>query len=324
MNRANACMNCGNLLDPATGACRVCGWAPVAAYPPPAYYPPRPASRGFPWWVLILLLILMCILCCCCSLAASAIIASQQFQRIEIPGLPEIPIPPIPEESLPFDLPEMPELPELPFPPDVQLPPLDEPFEPSYSANQLLLDYRDEWTLADLHAYTTDFFQQGAWMIGVKQPGVLVAAMPPPQPEAWQSNYAVSVDISVNSPFDTAGILCQVQDENNYYQVSFRNDQYAVAKVLNGELIPLTDPYWQTSQFIPPGGLMAGASVSVACMGSGIGVSVEGLGEAPMISDPDDSFTSGAVAVFAQGEDQVTGLYYSLAEFKNFMVESMQ
>lgn len=343
---APQCMNCGNPLEPGAAVCRYCG-RPVAAaaapnpppaqpyppYAPPVYAPARPAAGRFPWWALILGCGCLCILCVCVALAAGGIFAANQASGMDVsdfenlPFLTEMPISPI--------LTEMPGLEDLPFATAIPLP-FDGESEPDSalispednpaadSAGGLWLDYRSQWEVADTHQYLTDISQQGDWSIGIKVPEISVAVYPPIQPDAWSANYVITVDMSSLAPGQIAGIRCQVQDESNYYQVVFRDLQYAVGSVVDGELTPLTDPYWQTSQFIGAGGLMGGANVSVTCAGSDIGLSIEGLGEFPLISDPAASFTSGAVALFAEAADQATSLFYSKAFFSNFTIEEIQ
>lgn len=187
----------------------------------------------------------------------------------------------------------------------------------------LLLDYSDQWQVEDTDQYRTDISQRGDWAIGVKQTDITVAVIPPGQAAAGAENVLITMDVSTSAADQIAGVRCQVQDEKNYYQISFKNKQFAVGRVVDGELTPLTEPYWKDSQFIGSEGMPGGANVMVTCQGSSIGVSIEGMGEIPLVSDPDDRFQSGQLALFAAPAGEMTDEFFSFAIFNNLTIETL-
>ena len=136
----------------------------------------------------------------------------------------------------------------------------------------------------------------------------------------------IDVDVTkINGPDDNRfGVLCRYQDEKNYYQVSLKNNQFAIGMVVDGKLTPLTEPYWKDSQFIGADGLPGGANVTVTCQGSSIGLSIEGMGEIPLLSDPENHFQHGKVALFAAPAENITDEFYSFVAFNNLTIEIIQ
>ena len=195
--------------------------------------------------------------------------------------------------------------------------------EEPVSTEDILLDYSDQWQVEDTDQYRTDISQRGDWAIGVKQADMSVAVISPGQAAAGVENVLITMDVATSATDQIAGVRCQVQDEKNYYQVSFKNKQFAVGRIVDGQLTPLTEPYWKDSQFISSEGMPGGANITVTCQGSSIGVSIEGMGEMPLVSDPDDSFQSGQIALFAAPADQMTDEFFSFAVFNNLTIETL-
>ncbi len=191
----------------------------------------------------------------------------------------------------------------------------------SAATEDILLDYSDQWQVEDTDQYRTDISQRGDWAIGVKQDALSAAVIPPGQATGRSGNVLITMDVSTGAADQIAGVRCQVQDERNYYQVSFKNNQFAVGRVVDGVLTPLTEPYWKDSQFMEPDGMTGGANVTVTCQGSSIGVSIEGMGEIPLVSDPDDRFQKGQIALFAAPAEKMTDEFFSFAIFNNLTIE---
>ncbi len=189
--------------------------------------------------------------------------------------------------------------------------------------NAILLNYSDQWQVEDTDQYRTDISQRGDWAIGVKEADMSVAVIPPGQASTGVANVLITMDVATSAVDQIAGVRCQVQDEKNYYQVSFKNKQFAVGRIVDGKLTPLTEPYWKNSQFIGSEGMPGGANVTVTCQGSNIGVSIEGMGEIPLVSDPDDRFQKGKIALFAAPADKMTGEFFSFAIFNNLNIETL-
>jgi cytoskeletal protein RodZ len=191
------------------------------------------------------------------------------------------------------------------------------------ATKDILLDYSDQWQVEDTDQYRTDISQRGDWAIGVKQADMSVAVISPGQAAAGVENVLITMDVATSAADQIAGVRCQVQDEKNYYQVSFKNKQFAIGRVVDGQLTPLTEPYWKDSQFIGTEGLPGGTNVTVTCQGSSIGVSIEGMGEIPLVSDPDDRFQQGKIALFAAPAEKMTDEFFSFAIFNNLTIETL-
>ncbi len=188
----------------------------------------------------------------------------------------------------------------------------------------ILLDYTTQWQLADTPHYLTDISQQGYWIVKAKDPDTDITLLTPNQLKAGVGGITVSVTVQAQMSDQILGIRCQVKDEKNYYEVALQNKSFAIGAVLNGNFTPLTDPVWQHSQFIGSEGLSGGTDISMFCKGSQIGFSVNGTEETPLVSDPDNSFTNGSVAVFATaGKTPVDG-FYSAAGFRNLKIKAEQ
>jgi hypothetical protein len=195
---------------------------------------------------------------------------------------------------------------------------------PPKAAEPILLDYTAQWQLSDTSDYVTDISQQGYWILEARKPLADIAILTPKQPGTNVGSYTISVNVESQIPGETLGLRCQVQDEKNYYQVALKGDSFAIGKVLDGTLIPLTDPVWQRSQFIGPHGVTDATDIAMVCMGSQIGFLVNGTAETPLVADSDNSFTSGGVAVFAMaGKSPVDG-FYTNAGFRGFKIEAVR
>ena len=118
-------------------------------------------------------------------------------------------------------------------------------------------------------------------------------------------------------------LVCNFQDENNYYLVEIQGENYGIGKMTNGNFTPLSEPYWQKSQFIGNRDANNYIELGVACVDYSIGVSINGLGETYPIDDPDRSFSGGAVALFGASNlgavDMLMGIFY----FKDLVIEEI-
>jgi len=192
------------------------------------------------------------------------------------------------------------------------------------SGNVILLDQSSGWKLTDTNQYRTDISQQGNWAIEAKQAGLTVAVLPPGQPDSNATSFTVKVNLATDSAGQVAGVRCMLQDQNNYYQVALKDKSFAISKVVDGQPTPLTSPAWKPSQFIGSKGLNAGADIEVVCNSFGIGLSINGTAEIPLVADPDSSFSSGKVALFAGPGDKQANGYYAFATFGSFKADGSQ
>ena len=194
---------------------------------------------------------------------------------------------------------------------------------PAGSAGKsILLDFTSSMDLGDNPDYRTDISQQGAYLLGVKQAGMDMGVITQKQPSKNAFNVIVSTKITTGAAGQIAGVRCMLQDKANYYEVQLKDKSFSIVKVLDGVTTALIDPAWQTSQFINAKGLTGGAQVDVVCNSFGIGLSIEGMGEIPLVVDPDSSFTSGKVAVSVRAGSQSSGGYTSYATFGSIKIQA--
>jgi len=351
------CQFCGSQIQPGFKFCDKCG-SPVdagsaasAATAPaePAavvgYSSPSPAPANFntsqnkptgkkPAWIIPLIGIGCLIMLCLAAFIVGGILMYSSNGQAEISTVEAQA-----EESEPV-VSEEPEIedeqPEIPTDTPVSLPDatsttaattttekrLTGTKEP-VTTDDILLDYSDQWQVEDTDQYRTDISQRGDWAIGVKQADMSVAVIPPGQAAAGVENVLITMDVATSAADQIAGVRCQVQDEKNYYQVSFKNKQFAIGRVVDGKLTALTEPYWKDSQFIGAAGMPGGTNVTVTCQGSSIGVTIEGMGEIPLVSDPDDRFQQGKIALFAAPAEKMTDEFFSFAIFNNLTIETL-
>jgi hypothetical protein len=355
----NFCQNCGSPLKPGLAYCEICG-EPIPVQPPgtqPVYpsqpqvpqtqknyvqpppppssnyppLPPRPPSSGGGWRKTLIILGVLLVLSLCFAIAGVvAMIASgvNSWNQIEalIPtnmrSLVETAVPGVSLE--PSDLQTL--IPDLTLEPSgllTALPFQESPPPPTPKAGltSFLVDNSSEWKVVDTDQYHTDTSQPGIWTLGVKKPRLTVAVLPPGQPDKAVTSVTIKFKLITDTPFAMAGVRCILQDKDNYYQVALMDQSFAISKVLNGTLTPLTSPYWRPSHSIGPEGLMGGASIEVNCSPTGLTLSVNGNTEIGLVPNPGSSFGSGRVAVFSGSGDNLVKEFYALATFGNFTIE---
>jgi hypothetical protein len=195
--------------------------------------------------------------------------------------------------------------------------------------NQQLLDFSAGWDFVETDIYRTDINQDGSWIIALKQPESLVAFIPPDRGAVNAERIAfVTITFKVR-PADAAtagpyGVMCSLQDENNYYVVEILNKSYGIGKMVGGKFTPMTDPYWQTSQFIGDSDENGYSEISVTCDGFSVGLMINGLGETFPVYDEEENFISGSAALFGassqEAQDMLMGVFY----FKDLFIERIQ
>jgi hypothetical protein len=347
------CENCGKRVSapPAVPAVNYPPARPQAARPPT----PHPAARKQqrPTWLIpagIGCLVLLCI----GALAVGGFIyfsnRDSGSQDAAVP-ISSPPIPAAPDVSAPTEIPveepatgepivgptAMPlpttQAEEPAAPTEEPVAPTEEPVAPpsqgivsvQQSFTRWLLDYSLQWELGETDVYITDINQDQSWIIGIKTPNSLVAVIPPDPLAYYPRNVNVTVkvkpgDYAAAGPY---GLICHFQDENNYYAVEIQGDSYGIGKMVNGNFSPLTDPYWQKSQFIGQRDANDFVELGVACVDYSIGVSINGLGETYPISDPAESFSGGAVALFGASSQEAVDMLMGIFYFKDLVIEEI-
>jgi len=185
------------------------------------------------------------------------------------------------------------------------------------------LDYSLQWELGENDVYITDINQDQSWIIGFKKPESLVMVIPP-DPSAY---YPAGVNISVKvkpGDWDAAGpygVMCNFQDENNYYVAEIWGNLYGIGKMVSGVFTPLTEPYWQTSQFIDQAGSDGFVEVGVSCFFYSVGLEINGLGETFPIYDEGESFSGGAAALFGASNQDAVDMLMGIFYFKDLVIE---
>jgi len=214
-----------------------------------------------------------------------------------------------------------------PAPTQKPLNPVASEAQENFSRN--LLDFSAGWDFVETDIYRTDLNQDGSWIIALKQPESLVAFIPPDRGAVNAEKIAFvtitfkvrAADAATAGPY---GVMCSLQDENNYYAVEILNDQYGIGKMVGGNFTPMTDPYWQKSQFIGDSDENGYIEMSVTCDGYSVGLMINGLGETFPVFDEEENFISGSAALFGaasqEAQDMLMGVFY----FKDLFIERIQ
>jgi len=115
-----------------------------------------------------------------------------------------------------------------------------------------------------------------------------------------------------------------LQDEYNYYFVEVWRNQFAIGKVIDNTFTPLTDPYWQDSQFINDVAEDGFVTLRISCFDYSVGVEINGFGEIFPVDDPEESFSSGAVAIFGDSSEEAVDMLMGIFYFKNLEIEQFE
>ena len=344
MNLQKYCESCGNTLEPDWQFCENCGNrvpvstpAPVASRPyqgsqqqvySPAPYPVAARKKSFPS-LLIAIFGVGCLGLIC--VGALVIGGYLNFQNPpEMTGNPiKATVNPIPQA--PAVPPAEPPSSATQVPP-AGIPPTEEQVQsigkvgsPQETFSRWPLDYSLQWELGENDIFITDINQDHSWVIGFKKPESIVMVIPPDS----SAYYSASVNIRVKiKPGDFAsagpyGVMCNFQDENNYYVAEIWKSSYGIGKMQNGVFTPLTEPYWQTSQFISQVGPDGFVEVGVSCFSYSVGLEINGLGETFPVYDPGENFSGGAVALFGASSQEVMDMLMGIFYFKDLVIEPM-
>jgi serine/threonine protein kinase len=157
-------------------------------------------------------------------------------------------------------------------------------------------------------------YQDGAYRILVKATGSLYWASP--DPEYTDIQFEVETTKAHVSGGSYYGVLCRIQDPQNYYYLVVRDDgRYVIGKYQDGQFFSLLPTGWTFSEKIPQG--QSTSSLQALCSGDRISLSINGekLGEVR-----DDTFQSGQVGLIAASiSDPETEVL-----FDNFTVQEVE
>jgi hypothetical protein len=364
MERQKFCRNCGSALEKDWQFCENCGaplpsapatpsvsqpYPSVQQTPAPQQVPqgaPPPVNTGkkrSPIWV-ILGVVIGCLAIACIVVS---VVGGIYYLRNRSNSLPEInyivsetPAPLPTETPLVIDTPTSePVVTDIPTSTPTTQPteqetqsmgseslPQPDLITTHLSFSRWPLDYSLGWEIGETDVYITDINQDQSWIIGIKKPQSIVLVVPPHPLTFTNGNMLANVKVKAGD-FSSAGpygLICNLQDENNYYFVEVWGNQFAVGKLEDNFFTPLTDPYWQESQFIgdiEPDGFV---NLGISCSDYSIGVIINGFGETFPVYDPGESFSSGAVAVFGASSQEAVDMLMGIFYFKDLVIEEIQ
>ncbi len=333
------CSKCGAVLPVDAGFCEQCGTAvPVRertapparppsqvsqqqVYPPAPYYPVAAGKKSFPS-LLIAIFGAACLgLICVGVLLIGGYLYFQNQPEMVLNPAKTAENPPQRTPVIPTALPPT----GTQVSPTKQVQPIGGIGSPQETFSRWPLDYSLQWELGENDVFITDINQDHSWIIGLKKPESIVMVIPA-DPSAY---YPASVNIRVKvKPGDFAsagpyGVICNFQDENNYYVAEIWKSSYGIGKMQNGVFTPLTEPYWQTSQFISQVGPDGFVEVGVSCFSYSVGLEINGLGETFPVYDAGESFSGGAVALFGASSQEALDMLMGIFYFKDLVIEPM-
>ena len=166
--------------------------------------------------------------------------------------------------------------------------------------------------------YSMEYFQGGKYAIALRVPQLMAMAFPPYPFTKPIKNIAVSVKAQGEGGNGFYGVLCHYQDQSNYYRASFSGDQYAVDKMVNGQLTPLTSPFWKPILAYQPDA-DGYISITLICADGRIQLLVNDMGQ-EIITDTD--LDQGDALLFAASGDTTNADgVYEQAFFDDFSAE---
>jgi len=352
MSTPHHCPHCGLAQEPGLNFCENCGQrmpvqsppappSPVygqAATPVPARSTSRPAlatRKSRPSW-LIPVLGVGCLGILCVGILA---IGGYIYLQNQTPGsgvaigpqepaaLPEVASEPT--DAVEVGTPPTPTSTMLVEPPADEPPP-DQPSGPVGSPQETFtrwpMDYSLQWELGENDLFITDINQDQSWIIGLKKPEIIVMVIPPDLSAYYPADVYIRVKVRPGD-FATAGpygVMCNFQDENNYYVAEIWGNSFGIGKMENGVFTPLTDPYWQTSQFISEVGPDGYVEIGLSCFEYSIGFETNGFGELFPVYDEAESFSGGAVALFGASSQEAVDMMMGTFYFKDLLIETLE
>ncbi len=184
--------------------------------------------------------------------------------------------------------------------------------------NDTFSNINSGWGEQHDQVFDKGYFQTSTYRMGIKAPQQLLIAISPDNLAKPIQNIVISVRGRQNLPGVGAfGVICRMQDEQNYYSAMISGDQFRIGKMINGNYTSLTDPAWQPlpDTVTDQDGY---DTIDFSCIDSFIVLQVNGIGAAHVT---DDNLTQGAVGLIAiAGKDQGKDGYYTLAFFDDFSV----
>jgi hypothetical protein len=183
-------------------------------------------------------------------------------------------------------------------------PPTDEPALPT-SAPQTSGTFTDDfstdqsnWPVETTQYHQVGYSQLQNYFIMLLQPNRLAYVIPPHHLQTPFANVIISANVKPGAKDGGFGFFCGFQDAKNFYAVKVVGSKYSVYKTVQGNVTVLTSPQWMTADGIENNDQYGQTNLLVNCMGSSIGVEINGYGQ-KMVVDDANSFPAGNVAIFA-------------------------
>jgi hypothetical protein len=344
----NHCEKCHQALAPGAVLCPNCGTPAPGVYffepsQPPVSPGPANSGRGARFW-LGLAGIIGGSLCGCLALVMGILFFASGGINIPAHSQSNQPVAPPQTTQQPSEIPSTqmtsptaspaappaPEATDIPTPSDTPADiPTDTPMPSetpspnpvSSRATQYFDDFSNingGWANIAEDSYSMEYFQGGKYAIALRVPEKMAIALPPYPFTKPIKNMIVSVKATGEGEDGFYGVLCHYQDQNNYYRVSFSGGQYAVDKMVNGQLTQLTSPFWKPILAYQPdaNGYIA---ITLACVDGRIQLLVNDMGQ-ESITDTD--LDQGDALLFAaSGTKSNSSGMYEQAFFDDFSAE---
>ncbi len=330
------CNQCSTKLPFDAAVCPRCGTpAPESFFIPMSPETPQPAgtSRGTQFW-LGLTAIIGGILCACVALSlmvfywigngrVAAVIPPTSAETATIPALsPTAPVAleiSVTETLIPVEIASPTDPPPAQEPTQIIVTETQSP-PPESNPRLFFDDFSDPesgWKRVQEDTYTMDYTGFGEYTLVLRITDQMLVAYAP-YPFTDPAGMIINVSVMGNGENGAVGVMCHLQDQNNYYRVSFRENRYGIDKVIGGKLIELTQPYWKEIIAYEPeaDGML---KITLACLEGRIQLLVNDVGQ-EIITDTD--LTSGEAAIFiASGTEPDANGIYMEGYFDDFFAE---
>lgn len=173
------------------------------------------------------------------------------------------------------------------------------------------------WKRVAEATYSMDYTADESYQIVLTTADKMAVAYAP-VPFTDPAGMIISVRARPGSANGSYGVMCQLQDQNNFYRVSFRENRYGIDKIINGQSIPLTEPFWKEIILFQPAE-DGSITITLACLDGRIQLLVDEIGQ-EIITDTD--LNSGDAAIFvAAGEQPGENGVYIEGTFDDFSAE---
>ena len=324
----NRCTKCSTLLPPNSIICPKCGTPAPGVFffepsQPTASFEPARSGRGRRFWLGLALLLGGCLCGCLALLVGFSSLSGGQ------PGAaPVSQSKPSNPQAAPVKITQPPSA----VPPIIITPPTAAPaaqgetptknvvVDNSNSATRYFDDFSNingHWENIFNDSLNMGYWQKGNYGIVVRVPLKMAVAFPPYPFKKPVKNMIISVKAQGDGS-GFYGVLCHYQDKNNYYRISFSGDQYAVDKMVQGQMTELTQPFWKKIiAYQPaPDGYM---TIVTACTDGRVQILVNDVGQEIITNE--DLDTGDAVLFASSGDKKDASGVYEQAFFDDFSAE---